>query len=296
MRSLNRSKASLKVTQLIQASADMSVAAAPWKLYGVPLSQPFRSVAWALLQNHIPFEVQLIIPGATTKIGSRNEAYRSLSKMRSTRIPLLEDTKTGFTVAESPAILSYLCDCHGATDMYATPGSTKRATIDSYMHWHHTGTRKLSSLVFPYLRPGEDGSASSVSLKDIEAKVTQTLEMLEEGWFASLGTDEDDSENRFIAGGTQHSIADLLAYEEICQLYMLGLVPSDVLQANYPKIHAWTKRMVQLPYHEQVHVAMVELGDVTAHSDVPLAKRLGTANKAAFQALVEAQSNFQANL
>jgi glutathione S-transferase len=276
----------------------MSVAVgAHWKLYGVPLSQPFRSVAWALLQNHIRFDVQLVLPGAANKIGSRNEAYRSLSKMKSTRIPLLQDVRTGFTVAESPAILSYLCDCcHGSsstTALYAPPGSTKRATIDSYMHWHHTGTRRLSSAVFPYLRQGEDGSAIQDKEKGRKT-LEEILQSLEEGWFSSLATTENnDTEDCFLAGGTQHSIADLLAYEEICQLYMLGVVPQNFLQQTYPRIHAWTIRMAQLPYHEQVHVSMLVLGDVTVDSDVPLVKRLGTANKAALQALKEAQRNFE---
>ncbi|CAB9519717.1 glutathione Stransferase [Seminavis robusta] len=256
-----------------------------WRLYGVPLSQPFRSVAWALLQNQIRFEVQLTVPGATTKIGSRNDAFRSLSKMRSSKIPLLQNTRTGFTIAESPAILAHLCE---GTSLYAPPGSTQRATIDSYMHWHHTGTRKLSSFIFPYLRPAE---ATQVIDQDqqLQAKMAATLKSLENGWFADMTTEKEC----FLAGGTDPSIADLLAYEEIVQLPMLGLLPQSQLQAEYPKIAAWTERMARLPFHDPVHIAMTELGDVTdTNNEIPLMKRLGAANKAALQALAEAQTNF----
>ena len=44
------------------------------KLHGVPLSQPFRSVAWACLQKRLPFEVALVVPGMTSKMGSKGPA------------------------------------------------------------------------------------------------------------------------------------------------------------------------------------------------------------------------------
>jgi len=261
-----------------------------WKLYGVPLSQPFRSVAWALLQNHVRFDVQLIVPGATTvKIGSLTESYQSKSRMRTTRIPLLEDTRTGFTVAESPAILSFLCEYYGWNALYGPPGSAKKATIDSYMHWHHTGTRTLARLAFPYFRPE---SNLPVNTDKDRARTFQMLETLETGWFSSLNHDNDD--DWFLAGGTSPSIADLLAYEEVVQLPMLGLIPDDILQQKYPKIGAWTHRMRQLPYHNEVHVALATLGDVTKtiDDDQPVSKRLGAATKAGLQALAQVQKDF----
>ena len=35
----------------------------PTALHGVPLSQPFRAVAWACLQKRLPFEVKMVVPG-----------------------------------------------------------------------------------------------------------------------------------------------------------------------------------------------------------------------------------------
>ena len=42
------------------------------RLYGVPLSQPFRSVAWACLMKRVPFEIEMIIPGSKDKMGGRS--------------------------------------------------------------------------------------------------------------------------------------------------------------------------------------------------------------------------------
>lgn len=261
--------------------------AARWKLYGLPLSQPFRSVAWAMLQNQIRFDVQLTVPGADNKVGSRNEAYKAKSRMRTTRVPLLEDTHSGFTVAESPAILSHLCEHYGWHEsLYAPPASPKKATIDSYMHWHHTGTRRLSALSYPYLRP--DMGESKDDEKD-RARSVAILQDLEEGWFCKVSSAPDDV---YLAGGTGPSIADLLAYEDVAQLTLMGLLKEDVLQTHCPKVLAWMHRMEQVPYYEDVHAALVALGDVTAETEVPLHKRLGAANKKGLQALNNAQLNF----
>ena len=42
----------------------------PLKLYGVPLSQPFRSVAWALLKKREPFTVKMVVPGMKVSEGT----------------------------------------------------------------------------------------------------------------------------------------------------------------------------------------------------------------------------------
>jgi glutathione S-transferase len=61
------------------------------KLYGVPLSQPFRSVAWTMLQLEVPFKVELTIPGMSSKVGTKHENFKSLPPHGSTQVPLLID-------------------------------------------------------------------------------------------------------------------------------------------------------------------------------------------------------------
>lgn len=210
--------------------------------------------------------------------------------MKTTKIPLLEDTRTGFSVAESPAILSFLCEHYGWEDtLYGRPGTHEKATIDSYMHWHHTGTRSLSAYMYPYLR--EVQKDASYFEKE-QARTLQTLQTLEGGWFAENNT--NIMVDLYIAGGDHPSIADLLAYEEIVQLTELGLLDEDdVVSQQFPSIFAWMCRMKQLPYYEQVHRSLVTLGDVTDEaSSSPMSKQLGAATKAGLKALEEAQSEF----
>mmetsp|Transcript_15936 Transcript_15936/g.26989 ORF Transcript_15936/g.26989 Transcript_15936/m.26989 type:complete len:254 (-) Transcript_15936:46-807(-) len=245
------------------------------KLYGVPLSQPFRAVAWTMLQHQIPFEIQIAVPGATTRVGSLAPSFVSKSRSKSGAVPLLEDGS--FVLTESPAILSYLCERNTTeSTWYAPPGTERKATIDSYMHWHHTGTRALARIAAGHLRP-------DLALKSDKAKNDQiakrVLGSLENGWL------EHDP---YIAG-PELSIADVLAYEEIAQAHLTGLLPQI---DEFPRVLAWTQRMTQLPLYAESHTALTTLGDLSVPSDTPLPKRLAAATKAAMQAYKQAQETY----
>ena len=243
------------------------------KLYGVPLSQPFRSVAWTLLQHQVRFEIVLTVPGMTSKIGSLNESFVAKSRGLTSTVPLLEDGT--LCISESPAILSYLCDRYGFDSWYGSPGSPRKATIDSYMHWHHSGTRKLAKLQVSRIRPDLGYTETE---GDVEA-VNRVLQSLEQGWL------QDDA---YIAGADL-SIADMLAYEEFAQVYMTGLLPQ---LDEYPRIAAWIDRMTQLPYHAEAHTALTTLGNLKEPNDSPMPKRLGAATKASMKVIQELQDSF----
>mmetsp|Transcript_12869 Transcript_12869/g.35618 ORF Transcript_12869/g.35618 Transcript_12869/m.35618 type:complete len:405 (-) Transcript_12869:105-1319(-) len=259
-----------------------------YRLYGVPLSQPTRSVLWTmLLLQRAPAELCLMVPGLDRKdIGARHESFRSKSKARSVTVPLLEivdpstlSERNGSTIAitESAAILIYLCEttAAAATDnnnnnsssintsvdhhhplapyqhwLYGKPGSLYKATIDSYLHWHHTNTRGLGRTTSTYLIPGrrqqqQQSSSSSLSLPSIQQQqqavgIHKILKRLEHGWLRPTTTTTiEESHTRqqqqqvteepscFIAGGPLPSIADLLCYDEIVQVTWTGLLEED---------------------------------------------------------------------
>lgn len=254
------------------------------KLYGAPLSQPFRAVAWTLLQQQLPFTVQLAVPGATTSIGSRNQSYLDLTGGRTHRVPLLQVTENGrdgsesVVLFESAAILMYLSEQHGWSHLYpASESSAKqKALIDCYLHWHHGGSRQLSSLVRPFIRPDLNLDVQEAN-REVAKNVLATLEG---AWL------QDTS---FLAGDDHHSIADILLYEEVAQVYMTNVV--DV--SDYPNITAWTKRMQQVPFHEEAHAALPTLGSLAEESTISLQDRLRQATKAGLTAINEAVESFE---
>jgi glutathione S-transferase len=243
------------------------------KLHGVPLSQPFRSVAWACLQKRVPFEVQLVVPGMSNKSGSRGETYLRLNPLGT--VPTLEDD--GVVVVESAAMLSYLANKHQWADLYP-PAPAARARVDSFMHWHHAGTRTIAGgFAVPYLRPdlakalGEDG------LEKAKKSAVNALQLLETLWLAS---------GPFVAAD-HPTLADLLAYEEVAQVAPNFFNIVDL--AAYPRVESWLARMAALPYHEEAHAALSALGDLTAEHEQPLMKRMGLASKAGLAAIAAAQ-------
>jgi glutathione S-transferase len=243
------------------------------KLYGVPLSQPFRSVAWTMLQLEVPFKVELAVPGMTSKVGTKHENFKSLTPHGSTQVPLLIDDESN-VITESPAIMAHLCERYGNGKLYAPSGSTEKALIDSYMHWHHTNTRSLAKVFQTKVRPD---LKQEVSEKDTD-RMKEVFESLDSGWLKS---------NQFIAGSEYPTIADILAYGEISTVTMTKLVAID----DYANLQAWMERLTQLPYHEEAHRALSVLGDLTDTTS-PVAKRLGPATTAGLKALQEAQSGF----
>ena len=242
-------------------------------LHGVPLSQPFRAVAWACLQKRLPFEIKMVVPGSSrAPHGSRSEDYLRLNPAGT--VPLLQDDLV--TLAESPAILTYLAERHGWDDLYPSDVAG-RAAVNAALHWHHGNTRLLASAYFaPVVRPDLKISEETATLH--RKTGARALALLDSMW---LGT------SSFVAGRSEPSVADLLIYEEVAQLSprftnLLDLSP-------YPRVEAWLSRMSALPAHDAAHASLAELGALGVEHGVPLPERLSAASKAGFRALVEAQ-------
>jgi glutathione S-transferase len=250
------------------------------KLYGVPLSQPFRSVAWALLTKREPFEVVMKVPGIKGKMGAKGEDF--MAKAPLATVPVIEEAD-GFVLWESPAILAYLADSRQWTDLYpsATDQPQARAKINSFMHWHHHNTRSLANALTPFFRPDLTGPVDDEGLAKRRAAAAMTLET-----FGSVYLERENA--GFIAGSPTASIADLLAYGEVAQMlpgYLNAMGSSHSLPDS---VSAWCDRMKAMPHHDAVNKCLKELGDVTVKSDVTMPKRMAAATQVGMQALVEA--------
>ena len=269
------------------------------KLYGVPLSQPFRSVVWTMLQLKLPFKVEMTVPGLTSKMGTRHENFRSLTPHRSAEVPLLtyEDTddRSKVSLTESPAIMAHLCErfaTSAATTttaaLYPPQGTGARALVNSYTHWHHNHTRKLAQIFQVPVRPDLKVDISSPE----KQKEFQTiLRSLDEGWIP-YGNDQSASAGSpiFIGGLDHPTIADILAYGEVAAITMTNLW--DVNAEDYPTLQAWLTHMSQLPHHDAVHQSLTTLGDLSTNGAALDSKQLGAATKAGMQGISQAQASY----
>ncbi len=238
-------------------------------LYGVPFSQPVRAVMWLMILKDLPFDMVLINPGSKGENGSRNPAF--LAKNPAGTIPCLEEPDSGFVLGEGHAVMCYLCRKYEWTDLYPDDNRL-RARVDWYLHFHHRNIREASvGLVAPKIRKDLNIAASTQTA----ARVTfsKALDTLETGWLA---------DSPYLVGD-RVTIADLAAYVEIGQLQAHF---TNVFEFEaFPAVMAWLHNMAQIKGHDDVHVVLAALGDISV--EAPAKEAIIDANKYALRRLNE---------
>ncbi len=238
-------------------------------LYGVPFSQPVRAVMWLLLLKKMPFEMVLINPGSKGDNGSRHPDF--LVKSPGGTIPCIEEPDSGFTLSEAHAIMTYLATRHGWTDVYPED-LQQRARVEWYLHFHHRNVRDASiGLVAPKIR--KDLNIPEALQENALKTLKSALRMLDAGPLASGG---------FIAG-REVTLADIAAYVEIGQLKPDFTNVFDM--SAYPNVVRWLDDMSKVDGHDEVHVVLAEMGDIS--EEAPDMERIKNANKKALGALKE---------
>ena len=233
----------------------------PIIIYGVPFSQPVRAVLWLMLFKQMDFELSLVNPGSSSEKGSRHPDY--LAKFPTGTIPSMEDKETGFVLSESHAIMCYLCNKYEWTDLYPS-NLEERAKVDSYLHLHHRNVREASiGLVAPKVR--KDLNFPEDFLKMSQANIEKAFKAIEDGWL---------SKSRYLVGKAL-TIADMAAYVEIGQLQSVFTNIYDF--EPFPNIRRWLEDMQKVDYHDVIHVALYELGDIS--KEAPTMETIKNANK-----------------
>ena len=245
----------------------------PLILYGVPFSQPVRAVMWLLLMKRMPFEMVLTNPGSSGDNGSRNPTF--LAKNPAGTIPCIEEPDSGFTLGEAHAIMTYLARTHGWSDVYPEDARS-RARVDWYLHYHHRNIREASGLVAPKIR--KDLNIPKAAQESAQRNLTGALKALDSGWLAS---------SRFLVGDGA-TLADLAAYVEIGQLQPQFTNVFDL--SAFPNVQRWLKDMTQIEGHDDVHVVLTALGDIS--KEAPSMDAIREANKKALRALKEKLRTF----
>lgn len=177
------------------------------KVYYDLMSQPARTLFMFLRLNAIPFQS---CPISIMKGEHLTDDYRRINRF--SRIPCIVDD--GFALAETPAILLYLAGRYPTVAEHWYPrDAEQKARVDEYISWHHQNTRWHCSAYFwlQWLLPTIKGKRiSAVRLSEGRLRMEQTLQDVECLW---LGDGR-----RYIAGGAEMSVADLLAATELEQL------------------------------------------------------------------------------
>ena len=200
--------------------------------------------------KRLPFKPVMAVPGASGKVGTSGPDFRS--KFPLGTIPAIEDPGSGTCLSESSAILTYLADAHGWSDLYPTDRLV-RSKVDEYLHWHHSGTRALAKAHFaPRARPDlkVKPEAAAAAAKQAET----SLDLLEGAFLGRQGG------GGFVAGTNAPTVADFLAYSEVASL---GPRYGKLLDfSERPHTAQWLDGMSKVPYHDEIFKSLEVLGDL----------------------------------
>ena len=236
-------------------------------VHGLPLSQPVRAVLWALVRKRKAFRLAPKVPGSPEEDGTRHPSFLAMNPGGT--MPCIEEPETGFVLGESNAILCYLARTHGWDDLY--PEDPRAAAkVDWYLHFHHQSVRQAS---IGYIAPAfrRDLQIPEHIVGGAKAATEYALGALDTGPLAN---------SRFI-GGDGLTVADLAAYGDLGQLRREFTNLYDF--SKYPNVQRWLDDMMQADGHDDVHVALAELGDISVVG--PTVARLGEVNAIAIEAL-----------
>jgi glutathione S-transferase len=147
--------------------------------------------------------------------------------------------------------------------------------VDWYLHFHHRNVREASlGLVAPKIR--KDLNIPEAMQQAARNTLTNALQGMESGWLAS---------SKYLAGD-ELTLADFAAYVEIGQLQPGFTNVYDF--SAFPNVQRWLDDMKQVDSHDDVHVVLSELGDIS--TEAPDMEAIKNANKNALRTLKECLS------
>lgn len=260
------------------------------RIFGVPISQPVRAVVWPCLMKGLPFKLEMVAPYSAGKKGARNPEYRAMNP--SGTVPAIDDN--GFHMGESHAIMQYLAEKNKWLDLYPSE-IQQRARVNMYLHYHHRNTREASAVLTGPMFNEKISVEPAVKERGVEI-LNNAISVLDEYWLAK---------SDYLVGESV-TLADIAAYSELGQLLpryanlhdfsgsknvsawmerMQGICSACVLDTRY--LGLTRCMLVALPFHDEVHVALDVLGDLSTRNGetIPMEKMI-EANKTAFKKLL----------
>ncbi|KAF4315471.1 hypothetical protein G195_009684 [Phytophthora kernoviae 00238/432] len=206
------------------------------KLYANLISQPSRAAEWVMRIKKLDHEF------AVTEFGSATfTSPEFLALNPNGLIPVLQDGD--FTLFEGNAIMPYLAEKFGWTDLYPADVQT-HAKVNQYLHWHHTNARLITPKVLVPLMHTKQNTVTpdeALFVKESPALIKKLVELMEK----FLVKD-------FVAESDAPTLADFAAYCEFVQIELMGVYDFS----KHPKFSAWMKRMKSVPHHDEIHAPL----------------------------------------
>lgn len=196
------------------------------KLYGFLMSQPTRSCLMLLKESALQYEFVTV---DALKGENRKPDFIKINPQG--LVPFLQDVD-GYSVAETSAILQYLCEDRKLEKWYSATDLKLRANTNFWTSWNHTNSRKstkgiLTTKLFP-------GMHKNVDINEVIAKNAKDFGR------SCAFLNKHLEKNKFLAGTDYPTIADLTIVPELDQLTSEAFDLFDY--TPYPNILSYLKR------------------------------------------------------
>lgn len=196
------------------------------KLYGIQLSQPYRTIEILCKMAAIPFEFQKVDLATKQQHSSEFKQINPNSK-----VPVLVDGD--LTVFESTAIIRYICNKypHETRALYPKTSVSEVYRIEEFLTFYHKELRQIVYLLIVrfMMKNGKDF--------DGYKQEAEKFNNLEDLTASKLTAFEQNYLQKDYILGSSASICDILA---LCEIMELNLMNFDL--TPYPKISAWIGR------------------------------------------------------
>eukprot|EP01080_Neovahlkampfia_damariscottae_P008081 gene8081-12542_t len=218
-------------------------------IHGNYLSEPSRAVLWFCMINNIPHEFKNIDLSKFEHL-KKDFAKKNPSK----KIPFIEDK--GVFIYEHGAILRYLCQKYNTPDHWYPSDPEKRAKVDMYLDWHHSNLRygARNSVFYTFFAPMFHMDVPVEKMSEYEKSLKVALKRIDHHFLPSQKNfigELEEANPEYIGGLYEVSIADLSCFSQISQLKLI-----DFDLSPYKNIQQWEKSVQQLPYFQNVHLAL----------------------------------------
>nr|XP_054767423.1 glutathione S-transferase theta-1-like [Lytechinus pictus]XP_054767463.1 glutathione S-transferase theta-1-like [Lytechinus pictus] len=219
------------------------------KVYTDFRSQPGRALLIFLKNTKIPFEIVEV----NLRVGDhKTPEFVKITPLCT--VPAIQDGD--FSMGETVAIIKYLATKYAdlVPDHWYPKDLEKRARVDEYMAFHHTGTRGgccsifVSEVLVPLYSKGKEHASDERLTRDKE-NLTKRLDKLENAFLR---------DNDWLAGD-DISVADVLA---VCEMMQNTVNGRDVTEGR-PKLRAFLDRVKNRlkPSFDEVHNAWYAMWD-----------------------------------
>ncbi|XP_041083938.1 glutathione S-transferase theta-1-like [Polyodon spathula] len=217
------------------------------ELYLDLYSQPCRSVYIFAKKNNIPFEFKQL---SLSEGQHYSEEFGKVNPLR--KVPAMKDGE--YHLAESIAILLYMCQKFKTPDHWYPSDLQKQAKVDEYLSWQHAAIRAPASQIFWFklMMPITTGNNTLQAKMDSRLEELNTSLQLFEEYFLQ--------DKNFIVG-QEISLADIVAIVELIQPLGSGL---DIFEGR-PKLTAWRERVkdsIGKELFDEVHELILNARDL----------------------------------